>query len=242
MSVIDDLSALQDLDGIIRELQQQANDIPARRIQELGKISAESDELAKAKEEVNRRIMGTRSDEVQISEIKETVNKFKTQQMTLKTNVEFAAMNTQIAKADESLKAAESKLIDDQINIEPAEKFLAECQSRYNEAKAEVDEYVRHLDERLAVIQKKLDDALVVRAEKVKPLDAPATRKFLMYYERLRKSRWPVLIKLTNNVCTGCHMELPPSKQQEARKNSMMAVEPAKMMIIACDFCGRIVY
>ena len=242
MSVIDDLSALQDHDGIIRDLEKQVKDIPVRREQELGRLSTEQEELDKAKNQVSRLKIEAMNDEVRISEIKETVRKFKTQQITLKTNQEFAAMNSQIAKEEDSLKAAESKLIDAQLSMEPAEKEVRECEARFNEAKKEVDVYVDELDKLFAEFKGKLDQALAERVEKLKPLDVPSTKKFLMYYERLRKNRWPVLIKLSENVCSGCHMELPPSKHQEARKNTLLANEPARMTIVACDFCGRIVY
>jgi len=93
-----------------------------------------------------------------------------------------------------------------------------------------------------AALSTRLDDARLRRAAMAKPLDVPATRKFLMYYDRLRKSRWPVLIRLDAGVCTGCHMQLPPAKQQDAMKNAVTATDPAKMAIVACDFCGRMIH
>ena len=88
MSVIDDLSALQDHDGIIRDLEKQVKDIPIRREQELGRLSTEKEELDKAKNQVSRLKIEAMNDEVRISEIKETIRKFKTQQVSLKTNQE----------------------------------------------------------------------------------------------------------------------------------------------------------
>ena len=242
MSVIDDLSALQELDGEIRELERHVNDIPVRREQEIRKLAAEQDDLNRAREEVNRLILETRNDEVVISEIKENIAKFRTQQMSLKTNAEYAAMNSQIAKAEEAQKAAEAKLAEDKAKIPAAESALAGFQAVYDAAKGEVDAYIADLDARLAEIQKRLDDARLRRAAMAKPLDVPATRKFLMYYDRLRKSRWPVLIRLDAGVCTGCHMQLPPAKQQDAMKNAVTATDPAKMAIVACDFCGRMIH
>ncbi len=242
MSVIDDLSALQDLDGEIRELERNVNDIPVRREQELRKLTAEQEDLNRAREEVSRLILETRNDEMTISEVKESIAKFRTQQMTLKTNAEYAAMNAQIAQAEETLKVAEGKLAEDKAKIPPAEAEVGAFQTVYDVAKREIDAYLADLDERLAAIQKRLDDARLRRAGMVKPLDVPATRKFLMYYDRLRKSRWPVLIKLDAGVCTGCHMQLPPAKQQDAVRNAMASADPAKMGIVACDFCGRMIY
>lgn len=242
MSVIVDLLALQDHDEVIKELERPVKDIPVRCMQELKKVEAEREDLSKAENEVKRLKLESMNDEVEISEIKETIQKFKIQSASLKTNTECAAMNAQIVRATENLKAAESKKIDDELGTEKAQSYKNECQARFDEVKRESDEYISELNGRLAEYQARLDEAMVARVEKVKPLDIPATKRFLMYYERLRKNRWPVLIRLSENVCTGCHMSLPPSKQQEAIKNAKLAEDPARMTIVACDFCGRIVY
>jgi predicted nucleic acid-binding Zn-ribbon protein len=242
VSVLDDLSALQELDGEIRELERQVNDIPVRREQEIQKLTTEQDDLNRAREEVNRLILEARADEMTISEIKETITRYRTQQMSLKTNAEYAAMNSQIAQAEEAEKAAEAKLAEDKAKIPVAEAAAADFQAAYDAAKSEVDAYVADLDARLAETQQRLDDARQRRAAMAAPLDVPATRKFLMYYERLRKSRWPVLIQLDAGVCTGCHMQLPPAKQQDTVRNAGFAADPAKMTIVSCDFCGRMIY
>lgn len=242
MSVIDDLAALQDHDGIIRELEQQVNDIPIRRNQELEKIKVEHEDYERAKEVVQTLRTEVTRGELYSAELKETIQKFRIQTPSLKTQAALDAMMSQISKAEGDLKAAENSVIETHLKIEPAEKYAEECRLRYEEAKAEVDEYIADLDARFAEVKAKLDKANKERLEKIRPLNVPATKKFLMYYERLRKNRWPVVIKLVDNVCMGCHMELPPAKQQDARKNTALANDPGKMAIVACDFCGRIVY
>lgn len=242
MSVLDDLAILQDIDAEIRDLERQATDIPVRREQELNKLTDEQDDLNRAREEVNRLILETRNDEVTISEIKELITKFKNQQMSLRTNAEYAAMTAQISKAEKELALNEKKLAEDCAKIPEAEQTVAHFQALFETAKSEVDAYIAELDERLEEVKKYLADAQERRAKVAQPLDVPATRKFLMYYDRLRKSRWPVLIHLEGGVCTGCHMQLPPAKQQDALKNAAIAGDSTKMNIVACDFCGRMIY
>ena len=242
MSVIDDLLALQEHDETIRELEGPVKDIPTRCALEQKKIDSERAELDQATEEVQRLRLECMADEVTISELKDTVLKFKIQSATLKTNAECAAMNAQIAKAEDDLKMAEARKAANELATEKGQSYADECQKRFEETEKEIGEYIASLQERLADIQTRLDTAIVARASKVKPLDVPATKRFLMYYERLRKNRWPVLIRLQENVCSGCHMSLPPSKQQQATKNALLTDDPLKMTIVACDFCGRIVY
>ncbi len=242
MSVIDDLLSLQDHDEVIKELERPVKDIPVRCKQELKKIEVEREDLDKAEDEVKRLKLESMNDELEISQLKETIQKFKIQSATLKTNAECTAMNTQINKATENLKDAEFKKVNDELKTEKAQTYVDDCRVRFDEVKRESDEYIRELEGRLAEFQTRLDEAMDLRTKKVKPLDVPTTKRFLMYYERLRKNRWPVLIRLSEHVCSGCHMSLPPSKQQEAIKNAKLAEDPARMTIVACDFCGRIVY
>ncbi len=242
MSVIDDLKALQELDGIIRELEQQANDIPIRRQQELDKIKLERDDFTRAEEAVQVLKDEVARGESYIAELKETIHKFKLQIPSLKTQAALDAMQSQISKTENDFKDAELSAIETHLKIEPAEQYANECKARYEEAKAEIEDYIAELDSRLADVEERLEAALEKRLEKVTPLDNPATKRFLLYYNRLKGRRWPVLAKLDENVCSGCHMELPPAKQQEVHRYVSMANEPAKMIIVTCDFCGRIVF
>lgn len=242
MSVIDDLLALQDHDEVIKELERPVKDIPVRCKQELKKIEAEREDLDKAEDDVKRLKLESMNEELEISQLKETIQKFKIQSATLKTNLECTAMNAQIIRSTENLRDAELKKANTELKMEKAQAYENECRNRFDDVKRESEEYIAELEGRLAEFQTSLAEAMELRTKKVKPLDIPATKRFLMYYERLRKNRWPVLIHLSEHVCSGCHMSLPPSKQQEAIKNAKLAEDPARMTIVACDFCGRIVY
>jgi predicted nucleic acid-binding Zn-ribbon protein len=58
--------------------------------------------------------------------------------------------------------------------------------------------------------------------------------KFLLYYERQRTKRWPVVVTLNHDgVCDGCHMKQPPFVEQLVQHNKDL---------VACTMCGRILY
>jgi predicted nucleic acid-binding Zn-ribbon protein len=78
------------------------------------------------------------------------------------------------------------------------------------------------------------------REEKVKAVADP---KFMLYYERLRTKRWPVVVPLTNDgVCDGCHLVQPPSVGQLADANAKNGEAGKPQSIVACTMCGRILY
>jgi predicted nucleic acid-binding Zn-ribbon protein len=74
----------------------------------------------------------------------------------------------------------------------------------------------------------------------VKAVDDP---QFMLYYERLRTKRWPVVTMLTEDeVCDGCHLKQPPSAKQLVKQNASNAEKGGRMRIVACNMCGRILY
>ena len=243
MSIIEDLLALQSHDEYIRSLGGPISDIPARIAQEERKVAADAVFLAKAENEVKRLVLLIRDNELEISETKDRIQKIKIDSALVKKTEAFNAIRKELDDAERRLISLTAKDADDRILLYGAQKYAAECAAKLDEVKTAVDSYVAELNVKLADYQTKYDAAVKKREEMLKPFDAPATRRFLSYYERISTKRWPVLLEVSaNNVCSGCHMNLPPSKLQEAVKNSKLADTPAKMTVVACDYCGRILY
>ena len=95
----------------------------------------------------------------------------------------------------------------------------------------------------LVEAQEKLLAAQEVRDGKAKALQTPEKRRFLDYYDRLRKKYFPVVFRVREgNGCPGCHMVLPASKMQQAQRNAKLADTPEKMNLVACDYCGRLIF
>ncbi|NLE65833.1 MAG: hypothetical protein GX608_00245 [Lentisphaerae bacterium] len=233
MSVIDDLAALQAQDGLIRELEQQVKDIPIRKAQELDRLKLEEESLEFAKEAVRSVTAEIEQAKLDIQVRQEGILKLKQQQMTLKTNKEFAAMTAEIRQAEIALQNAEYDVAARENRLAAAGRAEQESQAKYDAAKAGVDGYVAELDARFAEATGRLDAARAERARLREPLDVPAARRFLMYYERLSRNRWPALVKLKDSICSGCLMALPPAKLQAVRRATDL---------VTCDFCGRLVY
>lgn len=233
MSIIDDLEVLQTQDGLIRELEQQVKDIPIRKAQELERLKLEEETLEFARETVRTVKTEIEQANLDIQVRQEHILKLKTQQATLKTNREFTAMSAEIRQAETALQNSEYDLAARTDRLEKAERTEQESLVKYEAARESIETYVADLDARYEDARKRLEEALEQRENLRAPLDVPAARRFLMYYERLSKNRWPVLVKLNDSICSGCLMTLPPAKQQAVKR----ATE-----VVTCDFCGRLVY
>ena len=120
------------------------------------------------------------------------------------------------------------------------EKRIADAQAKFDAEKGGVDAFCSEIDERIASVNAELAECRAERVEKAKAVNDP---KFMLYYERLRTKRWPVVVPLTvDGVCDGCHLVQPPSVGQLADANARNGAEGRPQSIVACTMCGRILY
>ena len=240
MTIIEALLNLQEVDGRIRELETELKDLPRRKALETARLSGVSADLQAAKanqEYVQQRIQGFEND---AQALKDKIAELKKTQMGLKTNKEYADFSVQIDLVSHDLETTENNQIAAADDIPNAEARIADAQAKYDEQKSGVDQFCAEIDARIATVKAELAEAQQERAAKVKDVSDP---KFMLYYERLRTKRWPVVAALTQDcVCDGCHLVQPPSVGQLADANAKNGQAGKQQSIVACTMCGRILY
>ena len=240
MTIVEALIGLQEVDGRIRELEMELKDFPRRKALEMARLSGVSADLqaAKAGEDyVNGRVKGLESD---AQALKEKIQQLKMAQAGLKTNKEYQQYSVQIDLVSHDLETLENSQIAAMDDLPSAQARIADAQARYDAEKGGVDRFCAEIDERIAAVQAELVEAQKARVEAAKAVTDP---KFLLYYERLRTKRWPVVVALTHDgVCDGCHLVQPPSVGQLADANLRNGEAGRPQSIVACTMCGRILY
>ena len=240
MNVVQPLIDLQEVDGRIRELEREAKDIPRRKALETARLSGVSADLQAAKageEKANQRV---REYEEEAKSLEEKIQQLKVAQTGLKTNKEYQDFSIRIDLLTHELDAAENNQIAASDDVPGAKARVEEAQSKYDAEKGGVDAFCAEIDKRMAQVSAELEKAKAERAEKVRAVNDP---KFLLYYERLRTKRWPVVAALTHDgVCDGCHLVQPPSVGQLADANARNGAAGRQQSIVACTMCGRILY
>lgn len=240
MTVIESLIELQDVDGRIRELEVELKDLPRRKALETARLSGASADLeaAKAARKYELDVMeGYKADE---EALREKINNLKIVQAGLKSNKEYAQYSTQIELLDHDLDVATNNFAKVSDNLPEADKRIAEAQAAYDRQKGGVDAFCAEIDERLAAVTAELEECKADREAKARAVPDP---KFLLYYERLRTKRWPVVAPLTHDgVCDGCHLVQPPSVGQLVQANARNGREGRPQSIVACTMCGRMLY
>ena len=240
MTVVQALIDLQDVDGRIRELELELKDLPRRKALETARLSGVSADLAAAKagqEYANQRVKGY---EEEAKALKERVQQLKSTQAGLKSNREYQQYSVQIDMVNHDLEVAENNQIAAMDDLPSVKSRIDDAQRRFDEEKSGVDAFCAEVDERIALVEAELKEAVVEREEKAKLVTDP---KFMLYYERLRTKRWPVVVPLTHDgVCDGCHLVQPPSVAQLADANAKNGEADRPQSIVACTMCGRILY
>jgi predicted nucleic acid-binding Zn-ribbon protein len=230
VSVVQPLLDLQDIDGRIRDLQQEIRDIPQRKAQEQERLNGAREVLARAQAELRNAKLRVNEAELEVQARREKIQALKQNQVSLKTNKEFQIYNLEIARIEGEIESYEARQVAAMDDVIPVKHRVAEAEAKLRNDQSLVDGYVAELDERLAVVQTELTATEAERAESAKQV----TPQFILYYERLRTKRWPVVVSLGSDcVCNGCHLVQPPSVGQMVRRNQG---------IVACQMCGRILY
>ena len=238
VTVLEALVELQEVDGRIRELEIELKDLPRRKALEMARLNGVSADLKAAKEGQEYANQRVRNYEADAQALKDKIQQLRTTQAGLKSNREYQQYSTQIDLVSHDLETTENNQIAAMDELPSAQSRIDEAQARYDAEKGGVDAFCAEIDERIAMVESELAERRAERVEKAKAVSDP---KFMLYYERLRTKRWPVVAPLTHaGVCDGCHLVQPPSVGQLADANARNGAEGRPQSIVACTMCGRI--
>ena len=231
MTVVQSLIDLQEVDGRIRELELELKDLPRRKALETARLSGVSADLQAAKngqEYANQKVKGYEED---AKALRDKIQQLKMTQASLQSNKEYQQYSVQIDLVSHDLEATENNQIAAMDEMPSVNARVAEAQAKFDAEKGGVDAFCAEVDERIAMVKEELEKAKAERAEKAKLVTDP---RQMLYYERLRTKRWPVVVPLTRDgVCDGCHLVQPPSVSQLVDHNAGL---------VACTMCGRVLY
>lgn len=229
MSSLSPLIELQSIDQKIRELNQIIVDIPIRKNNETQRLAELQNALNAAQSGYQKAQQYVDEAELEVNSLRDKVVKLRQQQMTLKTNKEFKAMELEIATVEQAIDRQENIQLQNMDRLDPERKQVEACQARLDEEQSVVDEYIADLDAQMTDAQERvaeLDKSRQTAAEQVDP-------ELLSVYQRLSAGKWPVLVRFEGDSCGGCHMKQPPAVKHLARRNDGTA---------NCQFCGRLLY
>lgn len=106
---------------------------------------------------------------------------------------------------------------------------LIKLNKKYSLIKREIENYKKSIRENTKLLKDKLNEIIIKREDILKNIE----KDFLVEYERIKNRNKNAVVLVKNNICSGCHMEIPLYILSRLHNNDS---------IIRCDNCGRILF
>lgn len=223
------LFLLQKIDSNLDDLEELKGDLPAevRNLEEemaglLGKAAALEQDMRKA-------FAGRDEADNDIITLKQKLEKYKSQQLLVKTNREYDALTKEMDGATETISKKEKEM-------ELLEGKGTLARTDIEAVKAQIEELKGRLDEKreaLAEISKTTEEEELLLKDKRQRITGKVAKADLASYERIRKAKkGKAVVGVKKGACGGCFARVPPQKLLELRRNDKL---------YTCEHCGRII-
>ena len=222
------LYTLQQVDSQLQEIQELKGDLPSivgaleEKLDGLKtKLKGLNDMLKKAKIERDNA-------DLEIIDLAEKVEKYKGQQLHVKSNKQYDALTREIEAAEQKSSKLEKDMETCESSMQTAKTDIEATASEIEEISAELDERRKELRE---VNKEHEKEELKLNHERDKAL-ARIDKSELERYERIRKAKGgKAVVPVKRGACGGCFSRVPPQKILELRQN---------IRLYQCENCGRI--
>lgn len=224
------LLILQDHDRRALQLARETRDIPQRKRDFEARLQHHRDAVLAAEEELRSGQLKLKEIEGDVETFTTRLRKYKEQQMSVKNNDEYRALEREMATTRRDIAKLEERELLMMEQLEPLVAAVGDRKAELAEQEKAVAAELSAMDERLGRIEEEIESSKRLRPD----LAAEVDPQWLSRYQRILQNKGDVaLVPIENGSCGGCHMNLPPQVVHDARKGSLL---------VSCSFCGRIVY
>ena len=227
---IEQLLVLQACDQDVRRLRKEVEDIPLRQQQIESRLTTQKEGLERAQRMLLEAQAHIRNVEGEIEAGRKQIQKFREQQLQIKSNDGYKALEKEIASAQGAIRKLEDQELEAMEQLEKAKAETAERREALGKEQVRVEEEVKSFLERSTG----LGEELKRKEEERRALAGEVDPTWLSRYERLfAKQRDAAIALVEHGTCGSCHMTLSPSQIVDARKADTLTL---------CAFCGRMLY
>lgn len=227
---IEQLISLQKIDDEIHTIQQVLTEVPLeyKKLQDkLVEITAkrdhQADKMAHLHEQEKR--LG-----IEIADESARIKKSKNKMMTAGNSKEYNAM---VREMDALERMNRDKELEKETLIEELVTQTAlqqEVEDEFAGIHASMKTFEDSMNERLAKAHEQEDGLLKARGNSAREVPAPVFARYEFIRERLKH---PVIVPVTEGVCAGCNIAIPPQSFIELQKGTQ---------ILSCPNCQRLIF
>ncbi len=224
------LIELQRLDSIVLDAQRRVADEPARRLALDARLETAHQHVTTAKEQLALSQAARRDIEKDLAVQQGRLSKYRDQLMAVKTNVEYQAMQKEIAFAEAEVKTFEDRILEfmlagDELTA-AVKKAEAELAAEQKAVEADKKALIAEMDE----FKKVIGETNGLRADVIQSLDPKVLAMFQLVGSR---KNGIAVAEARDGICTICHVRLRPQVFNTVRRGDD---------ILQCDSCNRILY
>jgi uncharacterized protein len=223
------LYSLQIIDSQLDELEELKGDLPAA----VRSMEAKLEELTQQRQNLDQSMKQafTLRDEADstIVGLRAKLEKYKTQQYSVRTNREYDALTREMDSAAETITRLEAEMESHELKATRSRSDIEEMKPKIEDQQAQLKEK----REALAEVSKSTEDEELKLHHERQKLVARVGKADLAAYERIRKARnGKAVVPVRKGSCGGCFNRVPPQKLLELRQNAK---------VYTCERCGRII-
>jgi predicted nucleic acid-binding Zn-ribbon protein len=224
------LIELQRLDSTAHDARRRVADEPARLRSFDERLESARQEASVAHQRLSDNQAARREVEKQVAVHQGRLSKFRDQLMSVKTNIEYQAMQKEIEFAHNEVKALEDQILERMLEADELTAAVKRTESELAGVQKTVDTDRRALESEVAELRQVIERISIERTGVIRGLDP----KVLATFEAVASRRQGVAVALASQgICTICHVRLRPQVFNTVRRNEE---------IVQCDSCQRILY
>ncbi len=224
------LIALQQLDTAADAARRRLADQPEREKALDRRLEAVRARVAAAKDQLAGNHSARRALEKDVALHQGRLSKFRDQLMAVKTNVEYQAVQKEMAFAQREVKTLEDTILERMLEADEIASAVKRAETDLAAEQKAVDADRRAMAAEVAECKASLDRITSERSDLVASID----KQVLTMFEQIARKRNGVgVAEARDGICTICHVRLRPQVFNSVRRNDAM---------IQCDSCNRILY
>lgn len=222
------LYALQHVDTQLQEVQELKGDLPSLVAELEAKAKGYTDKIKELKDLLKQSKIDRDNADLEIIDLSEKTEKYKGQQLHVKSNKQYDALTKEIEMAEQQAEKLEKEMDLYEGKMQLAKTDLETLTKEYDEVASELEEKEKELRE---LNKEHEEEELKLKHEREKLL-VRIDKTDYERYERIKNAKsGKAVVPIKRSACGGCFNRVPPQKLLEIRQN---------MKFFVCEHCGRI--
>jgi uncharacterized protein len=227
---IESLLTLQGYDQRVNAIEAELDRLPSEETQLDRKFKDQSAGFEELKTKTRQIEADRKKIDLEVQSKQQLIAKYKTQQLQTRKNEEFAALHTEIERAQGEITALEDQELDLMGRYEEGQKEVAQQQANLKTYEAQTKQARESLQKKQATLEAELASIKEQQTEAEKKVSEETLHR---YRRILASKKDAAVVPILHGNCGGCHMKLTSQTILTAKGSEQL---------IACENCGRIVY